>query len=141
VVYESYLYDGLDRSTQDSHPDNQYLTAIYGTAVYPSGGGVASQQGSTTTYGWGYPILRKDEARQERQQWIDGFGRIIEVDEATAMTSTPGTGSATILGTEQSTQIYTCQAPQNSAGPVVRQNVARYIATTSSTWRNVFVLG
>lgn len=107
-VYETYLYDALDRTTQDTHPDSEYLTALYGTAVYPNGNGVGQQQGSQTTYGWGYPVLSRDEAGQENQKWIDGFGRIIEVDEATGTTATPGTGSVTISGTEQSTQIYTC---------------------------------
>jgi RHS repeat-associated protein len=108
-VYETYLYDALDRTTQDAHPDGEYLSALYGTAVYPNGNGVGSQQGSTTTYGWGYPVLTRDETGQESQEWHDGFGRIIEVDEATSTTATPGTGSVGISGTEQSTQIYTCQ--------------------------------
>jgi RHS repeat-associated protein len=108
-VYETYLYDALDRTTQDTHPDSEYLTALYGTAVYPNGNGVGSQQGSTTTYGWGYPLLSRDEAGQENQKWLDGFGRVIEVDEATGTTATPGTGAVGISGTEQSTQIYTCQ--------------------------------
>jgi len=79
TVYEYYHYDGLDRTYQNIHPDNQYITALYGAAVVP--GGVSSQQGSPTTYGYGYPVLYTDEAGTARQEWIDGFGRIIEVDE------------------------------------------------------------
>lgn len=43
--------------------------------------GTTTQQGSTTTYGYGYPQVSQDESGNDRQQWLDGFGRIIEVDE------------------------------------------------------------
>ncbi|MGB6131718.1 MAG: RHS repeat-associated core domain-containing protein [Acidobacteriaceae bacterium] len=108
-VYETYSYDGLDRTTAVTHPDGEAVTTLYGTAVAGNGGGLTMQQGSTGTYGYGYPVLHRDEAGQERQEWIDGFGRIIEVDEPTTSGGTYGTGSATIEGTEQNYQIYTCQ--------------------------------
>jgi RHS repeat-associated protein len=125
-VYEYYHYDGLDRTTQNTHPDSEYATALYGPAV-ASGGGVSSQQGSPTTYGYGYPVLYRDEAGKERQEWVDGFGRIIEVDEpVTAATS--GSGSVTISGSEQSTQVCT----QHLAGGDCGRYVTRYDSGTVS---------
>lgn len=103
-VYENYYYDGLDRTTQNFHPDNQYVKALYGTAVTSAIGGVTSQQGSPTTYGYGYPAFTKDEVGKMRQQWTDGFGRIIEVDEP-ALGNGQSSGSVTISGAEQSTQV------------------------------------
>lgn len=105
-VYESYYYDGLDRTSENTHPDNQYIRAIYGAAITSTGGGVTSQQGSPSTYGYGYPVLTVDEVGKLRQQWTDGFGRVIEVDEP-ALGNTQSTGAVTINGTEQSTQICT----------------------------------
>ena len=46
--------------------------------------GLTSQQGSTATYGVGYPQVSEDESGNRRQQWVDAFGRIIEVDEPDA---------------------------------------------------------
>src|SRR5208283_4486186 len=105
-VYESYSYDGLNRTSANTHPDNQYVKALYGAVVTSTGGGVTSQQGSPTTYGYGYPMLTVDEVGKLRQQWTDGFGRVIEVDEP-ALGNTQSIGSAMINGTEQSTQICT----------------------------------
>ncbi|MFZ0856657.1 MAG: RHS repeat-associated core domain-containing protein [Candidatus Acidiferrales bacterium] len=99
-VFENYLYDGLDRQIQTTHPDNSYSKVIYG-ALIGQAGGLTSQQGSPTTYGTGYPVLMMDEEGKEKQEWLDGFGRVIEVDEPS-----PGNGqsvgSVTIGGTEQS---------------------------------------
>jgi RHS repeat-associated protein len=100
-VYEYYYYDGLDRTKQNSHPDNQYVMATWGAGV-SSAGGVSSQQGSPTTYGYGYPVLILDEAGKQKQEWLDGFGRIIEVDEAATTAATPGHGSVSTSGSEQS---------------------------------------
>jgi RHS repeat-associated protein len=101
-VYESYSYDGIDRSVQNTHPDNQSVHAYYGPNVVSSGG-LSSQQGSPSTYGYGYPVLYVDEAGKERQEWHDGFGRTIEVDEPVYTPATPATGSVTIGGSEQQT--------------------------------------
>ena len=107
AVYETYTYDGLDRTLQIAHPDNQFVQALYGPSVSSTGagGGLSSQQGSPATYGYGYPVLFADEAGKQKQEWIDGFGRIIEVDELspTSGGGTPGTGSASTSGTEQAT--------------------------------------
>ncbi|MHB8527434.1 MAG: RHS repeat domain-containing protein [Candidatus Acidiferrales bacterium] len=105
-VFEGYFYDGLDRAIQVSHPDGQSSKVVYGAAVAQAGG-LASQQGSTSIYGTGYPVLMVDEEGKEKQEWIDGFGRIIEVDEPS-----PGNGasvgSATISGQERSGYFQVC---------------------------------
>jgi RHS repeat-associated protein len=109
-VVETSYYDGLSRPLKVAHPDGEYAQTFYGALVNAPGGpsGLGSQQGSTATYGYGYPVLNVDEAGKQRQEWIDGFGKVIEVDEPVTV-ATPGTGSFTISGVEQSTQIYTCQ--------------------------------
>jgi len=112
---ETFGYDGLDRQLTGTHADNAVAKTYYGPNV-TSAGGVASQQGSPTTYGYGYPVLSVDEAGNQKQVWIDGFGRTIETDEPVPVTApTPGTGSATINGTEQSYTIYSSAGP-NGAG-------------------------
>jgi RHS repeat-associated protein len=103
-VYETYSYDGLDRQTAVTHPDNQFSSVAFGPNV-TSLGGISAQQGSGATYGYGYPVITVDESGTKKQQkWVDGFGRIIEVDEPTTG-QTPGSGSVSISGAEQSTQV------------------------------------
>ena len=102
AVNETYSYDGLNRATQTMHPDGQALLTFYGTSVTGVGAnGVANQQRAPAIYGYGYPILAVDEDGRQRQQWLDGFGRIIEVDEPSTA-ATPGEGSVSISGSEQS---------------------------------------
>jgi RHS repeat-associated protein len=108
-VVERQGFDGLNRALFVAHPDGQFSRAAYGANV-GNLGGLTTQQ--STSVGYGYPIVSVDEAGYKRQEWIDGFGKVIEVDEASAMAGTLGTGSVTILGTEQSVQIYTCQVLQ-----------------------------
>lgn len=79
-VFETVGYDALSRQISVTHPDSQIQQAAYGPNV-GNLGGATSQQGSTSTYGFGYPQVSEDESGNERQQWTDGFGRIIEVDE------------------------------------------------------------
>ncbi len=71
-------YDGLNRVTQTQDPDGSVVYTYYGATV-SSHGGRSSQMCSG--YGVGYPLLDVDEAGKLRQTWIDGFGRLIEVDE------------------------------------------------------------
>jgi RHS repeat-associated protein len=103
-VVERSLYDGLGRSMGVTHPDGQFLRTAYGSAV-GNLGGVTTQQSSTTTYGYGYPVISLDEAGKQKQEWIDGFGHVIEVDEP-AGSGSPGTGSVAISGIEK--QVYQC---------------------------------
>ena len=116
---ETFAYDGLDRQLTDKHADNTVAKTYYGDQVTsPGAGGLASQQGSTATYGYGYPVLSIDEAGNPKQVWIDGFGRTIETDEPVPVTApTPGTGSVTINAYNGSgDQSYTPGVPA-SAGP------------------------
>ena len=100
-VYETYVHDALGRTTSVIHPDAQQIRSLYGTNV-TTFGGPATQGGSTSSYGYGYPQMTVDEAGKQRQEWIDGFGNVIEADEPSATTSTQGTGSITLYeGQEQ----------------------------------------
>jgi RHS repeat-associated protein len=90
-VSETISYDALNRQISTTHPDGQSQQSAYGPNV-GSLGGLSSQQGPTATYGYGYPQVSEDESGNERQQWLDGFGRIIEVDEPSSsagLTSSP----------------------------------------------------
>lgn len=105
-VFETFVYDGADRKIAVTHPDNQSARVFYGPLVTGTGaGGLSAQQGSTSTYGLGFPVLTVDETgTKKKQEWLDGFGQIIEVDEPTTG-PTPGIGSVAISGSEQSTQV------------------------------------
>jgi RHS repeat-associated protein len=61
-----------------THPDGELTHIAYGAAVTALGG-LSAQQSSA--YGVGFPVLSVDEAGNLRQEWLDGFGRVIEVDE------------------------------------------------------------
>lgn len=103
-VFESYAFDGMDRTIQVTHPDSQTAMTYYGSAV-----GSVTQQGSPSVYGYGYPAESVDESGKVRLTWIDGFNRVIEVDEPSQSSSTPGQGSVTISGSNTGTQIqYQC---------------------------------
>jgi len=85
---ETPSYDGLDRVIQMTDPDNSTAHTYYGAAV-SAGGGQTSQ---VCSLGYaGYPILYVDEVGNKLENWIDGFGRVIETDEPS---STSGTLSA-----------------------------------------------
>lgn len=95
-VYENALYDGLGRTTRVTHPDGQSASVAYGASI-SSFGGLTSQQGSAATYGYGFPVVTVDEAGKARQEWIDGFGHVVEVDEPGGdATFTSSTGSYAI---------------------------------------------
>lgn len=79
-VLEMYYYDALSRQTAIKHPDNEQQQTAYGPNV-GSLQGATAQTGLASTYGYGYPSVFEDESGKEREQWLDGFGRIIEVDE------------------------------------------------------------
>jgi YD repeat-containing protein len=68
-------YDGFNRVTQVQHPDGSYKIIEYGYTTAPG------QHCSSATYGLGYPTLVQDEVSNQRQSWVDGFGRTIEADE------------------------------------------------------------
>jgi RHS repeat-associated protein len=135
-VYETYAYDVLDRTTQNSHPDSQSLQTSYGPSV-TTAGALSSQQGAPSTYGYGYPALRLDEAGKPKEEWIDGFGNVIEVDvSATQSSGTQATGSVTISGGDGSETSNPCKPKGNCPITVydsgtISVTVASYIASTS----------
>lgn len=94
-VFESYVFDALGRPLSTIHPDGQKTQTAYGPNVTFFGGS-ATQGGAAASYGYGYPQITMDEAGKQRQEWTDGFGNIIEVDEPSATTSAQGTGSITL---------------------------------------------
>ena len=100
-VFETFSYDGTDRKTATTHPDGQVLQTTFGAPV-SAYGGISSQQGSPTTYGYGYPVLATDENGNQRQEWLDGFGQVVEVNETSITSSAHGTGTVTIGGFEKS---------------------------------------
>jgi RHS repeat-associated protein len=89
-VTESTQYDGLGRILAVTHPDGQKAQTAFGSKI-GNLGGLTTQQSSTATYGVGYPVISVDEAGKLRQEWINGFGHVIEVDEpgATGGLSSP----------------------------------------------------
>jgi RHS repeat-associated protein len=90
-VFETFSYDAFDRQISTTHPDGQVQQAAFGPNV-GNFGGLTSQQGTASAYGYGYPQVSEDESGNLRQQWLDGFGRIIEVDEPNSsgsLTSSP----------------------------------------------------
>lgn len=89
-VFETFGYDAINRSISTAHPDGQLSYAAYGANVTALGG-MTAQNGSTATYGYGYPQIAQDETTKQRQEWIDGFGNIIEVDEPSTSTSVAAT--------------------------------------------------
>jgi RHS repeat-associated protein len=70
---DTFSYDGLNRTTQVKHADNNIAQMSYGAN--------AGSQFCFSSYGLGYPTLMVDEAGSKRQTWTDGFGRLIESDE------------------------------------------------------------
>jgi RHS repeat-associated protein len=77
-------YDGLGRVTKLIPPDGTTSTNNVNT--------VYSDNCTTVT----------DQAGKIRKSCTDGLGRLIEVDEPTLVPATPGTGSATVSGSEKS---------------------------------------
>lgn len=135
-VYESYSYDSFNRTTQVTHPDSQALNAIYGQAVSTEGA-LGAQQGATTTFGYGYPSLQTDESGKQKEEWVDAFGRIIEVDQPGApVAGTQATGTITITGSEESKYSNPC-LPHGSC-PItiydsgqITASVNGYVVTTT----------
>jgi RHS repeat-associated protein len=94
-VVETQQYDGLGRVVLLTHPDGELSQIAYGPTV-ANLGGITTQQSSAATFGYGYPVASLDEAGKQKEEWLDGFGHVIEVDEPSASTSTPGSGTVTI---------------------------------------------
>jgi len=110
-VYETFAYDALERKTTVTHPDNQSLLTAFGPNVSTLGG-VSTQQLPTATYGYGYPVMLMDETGKPRQEWIDGFGNVIEVDEPSGTTGGKApTATVTVSGSEGSETV--CVPPNN----------------------------
>jgi RHS repeat-associated protein len=119
-VYESYSYDGLNRTISVTHPDGQASLTAYGANV-ASYGGLTVQQGSTALYGYGYPQISQDEAGNQREQWLDGFGRIIEVDEPATTSGTRASATLSIQAgpAGQSMMTNPCKLPSDPCPQIV----------------------
>lgn len=102
-VYENTYYDGLNRTVRVTHPDAQSARMAYG-AKAGNLGGLTTQQSSASTFGYGFPVVSMDEAGKQRQEWIDGFGHVIEVDEPSTNTATYEKATITVTGSEGSTE-------------------------------------
>ncbi|HWG20542.1 MAG TPA: hypothetical protein VG225_08415, partial [Terracidiphilus sp.] len=94
-VFEAFGYDALGRQISTTHPDGQMQHVAFGANIGVLGG-VTAQQGSASTYGYGYPQISEGESGHQHQEWIDGFGRIIEVDEPSTSTSSLATTTVSI---------------------------------------------
>lgn len=142
-VAETFRYDGLGRQVATMHPDGAAQWSAFGAAV-TSLAGLTTQQGSTTTYGNGYPQISQDEAGHQRQQWVDGFGRIVEVDEPSAGSGTSmstvatATASITSGGGAEWTTYNPCQQEGSGSCPQTIPNNGTLALTannyTTSAW-------
>jgi RHS repeat-associated protein len=124
-VFETFGYDALGRQLSTTHPDGQVQQVAFGARVGGLGG-VTSQQGSTATYGYGYPQISLDESGHQRQQWTDGFGRIIEADEPSSSTSAFAQKTVSISGAAQSRTVDPCQPCQQYGCPPCPQTYWNY---------------
>lgn len=94
-VLETFGYDGLNRQISTTHSDGQGRRAEFGANIITLGG-ISSQQGSSSTFGYGYPQISTDESGLQHQEWVDGFGRIVEVDEPSTTTANYATTTVSI---------------------------------------------
>jgi RHS repeat-associated protein len=127
-------YDVLGRKSTTSNPYRSSGDPTYGittfnydalgrsTTVIPPDG-VSTSNNVTSTYS-GNSVTVTDQAGKQRRSFTDGLGRLIEVDEPGAPAGNPasngyvviggnlqyygvpGSGTVTITGSEQSTQVY-----------------------------------
>jgi RHS repeat-associated protein len=97
-VYETTYFDGLGRLRGTLHPDGEGAWLVYGANVGVLGG--VTTQSSPSTYGYGFPVVSLDEAGKQRQEWIDGFGHVVEVDEPGTNIATQSTASISVSGSE-----------------------------------------
>ncbi len=132
-VFEQTSYDGLDRTLLATHPDNQANSTSYGAQV-AAAGGLSTQQGSTSTYGIAYPVLASDEAGKLKQKWIDGFNRVVEVDEPGGeIPSSAGTASGSVFGSEESFQTLVTPATSGSGSVQISGAVQWKTVSNAST--------
>lgn len=75
---ETFGYDGLGRVIQVTHHDGQVARTYFGSLVSTNGGRATPICNAAAPW---FPILVIDEAGKKRQSWVDGFGRLMEVDE------------------------------------------------------------
>jgi len=85
----TYFYDALGRTIKVTSPDGSFSASAY--------------SGNSTVV--------RDQAGKERRSYTDSLGRLQEVDEpgpGFVGSGTPGAGSVTITGSEQSTNVNMC---------------------------------
>jgi RHS repeat-associated protein len=127
---ETPSFDGLDRTIQLKHADNNIVHSYYGSSV-SVGGGTTSQNCSASSYGVAYPVLLVDEAGNKRQTWADGFARIIEADE-------PNSSGSLSVGTcysydlnDNLTQVTSAATTPNQTRSYTYDMVSRLTSTTT----------
>jgi hypothetical protein len=114
-----------------THPDGQFTRIDYGPSVTGLNG-LTTQQSSTATYGYGYPVISQDEAGLQKQEWIDGFGHVIEVDEPSVSGSaTSGSGSV-VIENNSSEEFNSFQVCYYQGGNYVCQTIDAYNSGTIS---------
>jgi RHS repeat-associated protein len=102
ALYETFAYDALERKIAVTHPDSQSSRTAYGPNVTALGG-LSTQQISQSPPVYGYPVMLVDETGKQRQEWIDGFGNVIEVDEPSGASGGKApSASVTLSGVENS---------------------------------------
>ena len=110
-------YDVLNRVTKTVPPDGTLTSNNVAT----------SHSGNVTTV--------TDEAGNQRRSYFDVLGRFVRVDEPASTAAIPGSGSATIGGSEHST---TNGTPGRGSATVNGSEQSQYFAATQATgWVNI----
>ncbi len=126
VVYTDTTYDALGRKATVSNPYRSTSDPTFGittfeydalsraTKIIPPDG-TTSSNNITTAYS-GNTVTVTDQAGKQRQPFADALGRLVEVREpAGGSGATAGSGSATVIGSLQSTSGTPATAGSGSA--------------------------
>jgi RHS repeat-associated protein len=156
VSTTSYINDVIGRATQVSNPYGPGETAQYTALAYdalsrrtsltpPALAGSNKQnpyqtQYSPTTYAdaagtshSGIALQTIDPAGQPRLRYFDALGRLARVDDPVGgSVAISGTGSATVLGSEQSAQVLSTPATSGTGSVQVNGNI-QWAAVASAT--------
>jgi RHS repeat-associated protein len=121
-TYTKTAYYGMGQKLTVTNPYRSTSDPTYGTTLFLYDGigraiSTQRQDGSTTSTSFSansnttaYCTTVADETGKVRESCTDGLGRLVYVEEpgTGATDGTPGTGTVTVSGSEQSTQINSC---------------------------------